>query len=261
MRAYEINRYLNSLISNLKVNTVDRVIYGDANRIVNGIAVCWMPYISSILYAKKCGANVMIVHEPTFYTHLDLDGCTPFLGSVETKKAIIDENQMTIIRCHDVWDAVPVTGVPFMWSKFLDLHELYAMAQYLHVYKIPVQSANEFAKNVARRTSSIGQDNIGVYGDLDRQVTKVGIGTGCISNVWNLYEMGADIVITVDDITRSWEVGEWCHDTGFPVIVVNHAVSEIPAMVSLSEHLKRKYPEQHVIYIDQKCSYETINCD
>lgn len=258
MRAIEISSYLNSLIDDLPDNTVDRVIYGDPDREVSGISVCWMPYIKTINESKRLGANVMVVHEPTFYTHRDLQGNTPFLNAVETKKKTIDENQITIIRCHDVWDAMPKLGIPFMWAKFLGLGKPYKTKKFLQVYKIAEQTAEKFAKNICRRTSVLGQETIGLYGYQNRVVSKVGIGTGCICDPWELYKMGADIVIVADDIMRSWEVGEWCNDTGFPAIVVNHAVSELPAMASLSALLAERFPETDVYNIPQKSSYMTI---
>ena len=258
MRAIEINLFLNSLIGDLPENTVDRVIYGDPDREVSGISVCWMPYIDTIKEAKRLGTNVMVVHEPTFYTHWDLQGKTNYSDAVSVKKKNIDENQITIIRCHDVWDAMPQIGIPFIWGKFLGLGEPYKVGKYLLVYKIAHQKAIEFAKRIVRVTSVLGQEAIGFYGDQNRIISKVGIGTGCICDPWDLYKMGADIVISVDDIMRSWEVGEWCNDTGFPVIVVNHAVSEIPAMSSLSDLLVNKFPKLKIINIPQQSSYMTV---
>lgn len=258
MKAIEINLYLKSLISDLPENTVDRVIYGDPDREVSGISVCWMPYIDAIKESKRLGTNVMVVHEPTFYTHRDLQGDTAYLDAVSAKKKIIDENQITIIRCHDVWDIMPQMGIPFIWGRFLDLGEPFKIKEYLHVYKIAPQKAIEFAKRIVKMTSVLGQEAIGFYGDPNRKVTKVGVGTGCICDPWDLYRMGADIVIVVDDMMRSWEAGEWCNDTGFPAIVVNHAVSEEPAMSSLTDLLKKRFPGLKIINIPQKSSYMTV---
>ena len=48
MKAIHINERLNGLIENLRTDTVDRVIYGDPEREVTGIAVAWMPYLETI---------------------------------------------------------------------------------------------------------------------------------------------------------------------------------------------------------------------
>jgi hypothetical protein len=258
MRAMEINSYLKSLVGDLPENTVDRVIYGDTDREVSGISVCWMPYIDTIKEAKRLGTNVMVVHEPTFYTHWDLQGKTDYSDEISVKKKIIDENQITIIRCHDVWDTMPQVGIPFGWGRFLRLGEPLCINKYLHIYKIAPQKAIEFAKGIVKMTSVLGQDAIGFYGDPNRTVTKVGIGTGCCGKPWDFYKMGADIAIVVDDIMRAWEAGEWCNDTGFPAVVVNHAVSEVPAMSSLADTLIKRYPELKVMHIPQKCSYLTV---
>ena len=45
MKAIDINRQLLALVEDLqKEKTVDRVICGDADAEVEGIAVAWMPY-------------------------------------------------------------------------------------------------------------------------------------------------------------------------------------------------------------------------
>ena len=72
MRAKEIVAYFRQFTTKLE-KSVDRVIIGDPDREVRAIAVCFMPFREAIEKAIAAGANVMVVHEPTFYAHLDLD--------------------------------------------------------------------------------------------------------------------------------------------------------------------------------------------
>jgi hypothetical protein len=74
----------------------------------------------------------------------------------------------------------------------------------------------------------------------------------------DLYELGADLAVTVDDIARAWVIGEYCHDTGNPLIVVNHGVSEACAMDSLAETL-RKLTDVPVHLIKQGASYREVS--
>ena len=45
----------------------------------------------------------------------------PDAGSSETvrKRAWLDEHYITIVRCHDVWDAIPDIGMPYAWGEYL----------------------------------------------------------------------------------------------------------------------------------------------
>ncbi len=263
MRAIEVNQHLNGLVPDLELSTatVDRVIYGDPDSEVTGIAVAWMPYRATIEHAKELGANLLVVHEPTFYHHWDLDGKDVDVPGLEEKKQAIDSAGITIIRCHDIWDALPGIGIPYAWGDFLGLGDPTTEELYYNVYAVPPQTAAEFAATVAKTTAPLGQPAVGLYGDPDCEVTSVGLGTGCISNPFRIYRMGADLAISVDDTVRAWVAGEWCHDTGKPLIVVNHCTAEEPGMVTLADHLRRTFPDTQVDHIPQGCSYQSIRPD
>jgi len=258
MKAIELNRYLNSQIKDLREKTVDRVIYGDPNAEVKEIAVAWMPYRKTIEEAKALGANLLVVHEPTFYDHWDLDGNLADIPETEAKKKFIDESGITIIRCHDVWDAFPEIGIPYAWGNFLDLGEPVKSIRFYNLYEIPEQPAAAFAQKVAAKTATLGQPSVGFYGNPDRTVKTVGLGTGCISNPFKIYELGADLAISVDDVVRAWVAGEWCQDAGNPLLVVNHCVSEDPGMATLTGYLKEILPDIPVTHIRQKCTYTPV---
>jgi putative NIF3 family GTP cyclohydrolase 1 type 2 len=260
MRAIEVNHHLNSLIPDLNLpnKTVDRVIYGDPEREVAGIAVAWMPYRVTIERAREVGANVLVVHEPTFFDHWDLDGKLADIPEAADKRDLIDSAGLTVIRCHDIWDALPDIGIPYAWGDFLELGKPSKTERYYNVYEVPEQAAAEFAAKVASKTAPLGQPGVGFYGDPEAQVTSVGLGTGCISDPFRIYAMGADLAISVDDVVRAWVAGEWCQDTGKPLLVVNHCVAEEPGMVTLAEHLRKTFPGLPVTHIPQQCTYRSI---
>lgn len=257
MKTREINDYLLSLVADLPHPSVDRIIYGDPEAQVTGIAVAWMPYRETIRQAAALGANLLVAHEPTFYDHWDLDGKAPLPGT-EDKKALLDAYGITVIRCHDVWDALPGEGIPFAWGRFLGLGEPVRSERYYNLYEVRSQAARDFAGQVAARTASLGQPTVGFYGDGDRIVRTVGVGTGCISDPFELYRMGADLAVSVDDVVRAWIAGEWCRDHGNPLVVVNHAVTEEPGMASLARHLAAAFPSMKVTHIRQGCSFVSI---
>jgi putative NIF3 family GTP cyclohydrolase 1 type 2 len=258
MRAIEINQHLNGLIPDLPANTVDRVIYGDPEAEVRGIAVAWMPYRKTVEQARATGASVLVVHEPTFYDHWDLQGKNVGLSGVEEKKRLITEGGITIIRCHDVWDAMPEIGIPFAWGRFLELGTPTRSVRHYNLYSVAPQPAMSIAKRIAEKTASFGQPMVGFYGDPNRTVATVGVGTGCISDPFTLYNLGADLAVSVDDVVRAWIAGEWCQDSGNPLVVVNHCVSEEPGMATLAEYLTKSFPGIKVTHLRQGCTYRTV---
>jgi putative NIF3 family GTP cyclohydrolase 1 type 2 len=256
--AAELNAYLTGLVSDLPAQSVDRIIHGDPERLVRGIAVAWMPYASTLHQAASLGANVLVVHEPTFYDHWDRQERMAASPEADEKRRLIDSLGLTIIRCHDVWDAMPEVGIPYAWGSFLGFGEPLHGVRHYNVYAVPEQTARTLAADVAARTAGLGQGCIGLYGDPDRVVGKVGVGTGCISDPWRMYDLGADLAISVDDVVRAWIAGEWCRDTGRPLLMVNHAVSEEPGMVSLARYLATALPGMPVTHVAQGCSYMAV---
>lgn len=243
-------------------NTVDRVIAGSPVAEVHAVAVCWMPFSSALRDAAARGANVVIAHEPTFYDHWETRPDRwdrRFSEERAAKEALIQELGLAIVRCHDVWDAFPDIGVPDEWGSFLGLGALVAQSRYARVYDLPEAiPAREVAHLIAKRTALRGQKTLGLYGDPERMVKRVGTGTGCSSDPRDLIALGADLTVSVDDILRAWILGEWANDTGTPVVMVNHGVSEAVAMDSLARKVRELCPGVPVEVIDQGCSYQEI---
>ena len=178
--ARELNEALHGLWPHCDpAKTVDRVIAGDPEQSVTGIAVCWMPYSATLREAARLGVNTVVAHEPTFYDHFELrnsPGHPRLAVAKNEKEQLIAELGLTVIRCHDVWDAIPEIGVPFRWGAFLGLTELVRSQRYLNVYRVARQSASEFARNFEGRTARAGQKTVEFYGDPERPVELIGIG-------------------------------------------------------------------------------------
>lgn len=244
-----------------RAKTVDRVIVGDPFAEVVGVGVCWMPYTAAIREARALGANVVVTHEPTFYDHhewRESPGHPRLREAARAKREAIEALGMAVIRCHDVWDAIGGIGVPFEWGRFLGLSELVASRRYLNVYAVEARSALAWAEALAAKTAAAGQRTVESYGDPDRLVRTIGVGTGCYSDALELYDLGADLAVTVDDIARAWIIGEFCHDEGHPLVVVNHGVSEDCAMDSLARTVRDILPGVPVHLVRQGASYREV---
>lgn len=128
LSAADVNNYLRSLCD-VKEPSVDRVIIGDPTTPVKKIGTCWTPCWETLKTTVSKGINTLIVHEPTFYHHWDLDvknesylsGDSPaqkyYSALRDDKIAWVNKNSLVIIRCHDVWDKKSETGIPFALGK------------------------------------------------------------------------------------------------------------------------------------------------
>ena len=70
--ARDLNAYLRSLVE-VDEPSVDKIIVGNPDTGISKIGCAWMPYWSTLKEARAKGVNTLVVHEPTFYAHWDLD--------------------------------------------------------------------------------------------------------------------------------------------------------------------------------------------
>ncbi|HSA96846.1 MAG TPA: Nif3-like dinuclear metal center hexameric protein [Acidobacteriota bacterium] len=252
--------------------SVDRLVIGDPAAEVAAIGTCWLPYWDTCRQAVGEGINLLVVHEPAFYTHWDLDEKSPdlfgasaagreaYLETVGKKKAWVLEHRLAIIRCHDALDKIGGWGVPFAFGEALGFRagDIVRSRPYYNVYRVEPRPAAEVAGAIARRLAPFGQPGVAFYGDRDRVVGTVGVGTGCYCDPIEFMDLRPDLFIALDDVVRTWTQTVYARDTGHPLVVINHGTSEEAGMRALSEFLKKTYPGRRVVHYPQGCGYEWV---
>lgn len=267
----DVAAHLRSIVA-VDEPSVDRIVVGDPGAAVTGIGTCWLPYRETCERAVRDGVNLLVVHEPTFYTHWDLDekspglfGASPagreaYLDAVEKKKAWILANELAVIRCHDVLDKVAGWGIPFAFGEALGFGagDIVRSRPYYNVYKVEPRPAAEVARAVAAKLAAFRQPGVAFYGDRDRVVGTVGVGTGCYSDPIEFMDLRPDLFIALDDVVRTWTQTVYARDTGHPLVVVNHGTSEEAGMRALAERLRTTFPGRKVVHYPQGCGYDWV---
>jgi putative NIF3 family GTP cyclohydrolase 1 type 2 len=263
--ALDLQNFLRTLYK-IEEPSCDRIIIGKPDTPIKKVVTIWTPYWKTLKQAKEAGANVLVVHEPTFYNHWDLDGDTDHLEAgeayeeaIEEKKAWIEENNMVIIRSHDVPDIMKETGIPFALGMALGFtnDDIISKKDYYNVYRIESETAGSLAGRIAKTLKDFGQPGVAFYGDADRKISSLGLGTGCICDPRAYAELGAEMHIAIDDTIRTWIQTTYSEDTGQPLVVINHGTAEDFGMELLSRLLKEKL-QVPVEHIRQGCSYRWI---
>jgi putative NIF3 family GTP cyclohydrolase 1 type 2 len=269
--AADIQEFLVSLVK-LPAKTVDRFIIGDPNIKVTKIGTCWMPYWETCKKAVESDVNLLVVHEPTFYTHWDLDEKEgdyynapeytkkQYLDLVEEKKKWILDHGLVIIRNHDTLDALKERGIPFALGQFLGYSndDIIRSRTYYNVYRIEKQPATKVAASIANKLKELGQPGVAFNGDPDRPVSSVGVGTGCICDPMDFADLNPDLFIAIDDVVRTWTQTTFATDSGRPLIVINHGTSEEMGMRMLNRIIKERFPDIETIHFNEGCSYKWI---
>ncbi len=167
---------------------------------------------------------------------------------------------MAIISCHDVSAQYPDIGIPLSWGKFLNLGDPVDGSGWLYVYDGKGISASEIAGKIAVRTAERGQPGVQFMGDHNRPVNRIALGCGAITPIERyLKELKADMAICSDDGINCRKYGTFSVDTGYPIVVINHAVTEDYGMTLMAEHLKKVFPGVSVHNIKQECLFKLIN--
>jgi len=271
LRAKDVAAYLRSL-EEVAEPSVDRIVVGDPETEIAHIGTCWLPYWETCRQAVRDGVNLLIVHEPTFYTHWDLDEKSPDLfgaspagkeaygKAVQTKKDWILGNKLVVIRCHDVLDKIGGIGIPQAFGRLLGFGsgDIIRSRPFYNVYRTAPKPAIEVARAIASKMIQVGQPGVAFYGDKNRTVDSVGVGTGCFSDPIEFMDLAPALFIAIDDVVRTWTQTVYAEDTGHPLVVVNHGATEEAGVRGLSEFLTKTYPERKVVHYPQGCGYEWV---
>lgn len=114
---------------------------------------------------------------------------------------------------------------------------------------------------IALRLSLFNQPGIAFYGDGNRIVKSIGLGTGAICDPVKFMHVEADMRIAIDDSVRTWTQTYFAEDTGNPLIIINHGTSEENGMKLFNAFLGNEFPDFEVVHFDQGCGYRWVMPD
>jgi putative NIF3 family GTP cyclohydrolase 1 type 2 len=222
--------------------TVDTFKAGDPNTPVTGIATTMMATLDVLQRAAASGHNLIITHEPTFYTHedattdLEKDRDPVYLA----KQTFIREHHLVVWRFHDHWHQRNPDGIrvgvlrALGWEKFTN-------ATNANVFDLPEMTLAALADTLKER---LDVRAMRVIGDSGARIRRVGLSEGYGSPTNNRHLMqfnGVDVLIIGEQ--REWETIEYADDAIMAkqqkgLIVLGHIPSEQPGMEECARWLK-----------------------
>lgn len=159
-------------------NGCDDYKCGNPEEECTGIVVALTPTIKVIKKAIELNANLIIVHEPTFYTSLDGDWNQNFKNSVyEEKIKLLDEHHIVIWRDHDHMHANQPDSIFTGVLKYLGFEGKFKYdtntGGFPH-YIIDVGGIS--LRELCRKyIETIGMNGIRYIGNLDMTVNKIAL--------------------------------------------------------------------------------------
>lgn len=154
--------------------TCDLLITGDWDCETTGIVTTFMATVDVICDAVAKGANLIITHEPTYFTHSDQTDWLQEDPTYLRKQRLIEENQINIWRFHDHMHRTQPDLIYDGLNKELGW-ESYSLPEKRHCYHIPsttVEALSAFFKE------KLDVEAIQIVGDKETRVERVGILVG-----------------------------------------------------------------------------------
>jgi putative NIF3 family GTP cyclohydrolase 1 type 2 len=234
-----------------RTQTVDNIIAGSGATTVKGIATTMMATLEVIQAAAAAGKNMVITHEPTFYSHQDTTDALKDDPAYQFKAAFIRDRDVVVFRFHDHWHARRPDGIAIGMMKELGW-EKYADADNPRQFSFPGTRLADLARQLETRLKSktvrvVGRPNMPVK----RAVASWGYYTFAPPNL-PLARPDVDVLIVGE--TREWETVEHAQDLiasgkAKALIVLGHVPSEQSGMKYCAEWLKEFITEVPVEFV------------
>jgi len=227
----------------------DTVKGGDIATQVTGIACTFMSTLDVIQRAHQAGANLVISHEPTWWS--DPDTLTDQVLDeplYRLKRDFIEKNHLVVCRQHDHWHLVRPDPFSTIQIKLLGW-EKYAMTPGARNYKFPPTAVKALAANIAARLES---RSVRIIGDPEQIVTTVGRGSHTLDG--NMRGLTGDAEAIIVSEAREVDSIEYVRDLNASgkkkaMILVSHQTGEETGMTAFTEWLPTILPGMKVVNI------------
>lgn len=234
-----------------RATTVDNVIAGDPNIPVTGIATTMMSTLDVVQRAAAAGKNLVITHEPTFYSHQDTTDQLKDDPTYRFKADFIQKHQMVIFRFHDHWHARQPDGIALGMARELGW-EQNAVPGNQRQFVFPETPLARFAQQIQARLKI---RTMRVLGDPKLPIRRVFASWGYASEFPGIPQFAApNVDLMIAGEAREWELVEYAQDSitagnQKALILLGHVVSEQAGMKYCAEWLKPLIPEVPIEFI------------
>ena len=224
-----------------RADTVDRIVAGDPDTAVRGIAVTMMATLDVLRRASAADCNLVVTHEPTFYDHFEKAEALANDDLVHAKRAFIEQHRQVVFRLHDHWHLRSPDGIDTGMQQALGWARN-TVAGKPGEFAFPAAPLRDFARTLATR---LGADSMRVLGDPALPVRRVAARWGYAGWGPELRALAArdDIDLLVVGEAREWELVEYMQDrvdngARRALIVLGHVASEQAGMQACADWLR-----------------------
>ena len=237
----------------LPERTVDTFKAGDPNTRVKGIAVTMMATLDVLKRAAARGDNLIITHEPTFYSHRDTTGILekendPVLAA---KQKFIADHGLVVWRFHDTPHAMQPDMIASGMIRALGWDNRRSSASPT-AFDLPSTTLAALARTMSARLNARA---VRIVGNPDARISKVAFTQGFVAFPANRHAFQSaklDALIIGED--HEWETIEYIADAVSAgqikgMIVLGHIPSEQAGMEEVARWIRKFVTEVPVQFV------------
>lgn len=240
--------------------TVDTFKSGNPDDKVTGIAVSMFADMATLRKAVEHHCNLIIVHEPTFYNHLDKTDFLEIDPVYEKKIAYINEHKLIIFRFHDHWHQTVPDGIYMGMIKKLGWKDNQYNNSLLY-FKFEDQTVAEFAQKLQEKLKG---SQLRIVGNPQMHMTNVALSVGAPGSQSHLnFLQDGFTELLVAGEAPEWETYEYVLDAsmlGFKkaAIFTGHIASEEAGMDYCAQWMKTFVKDIPVVYLENGSSFWSV---
>jgi len=229
--------------------TVDTLKTGVKEQKVTGIVTSMFATLTVIRKAIELKANFIIVHEPTFYNHLDETSWLDNDPVYEFKRSLLDEHGIAVWRNHDYVHSLKIDGVQAGVVKELGWEKYYKQNSVLN---LPETTLGNLITHIKTKMSVPA---LRYVGDLSQKASKILLMPGAAggkTQIEMLMQEKPDVLICGE--SPEWETPEYvrnANEMGVKrgLIVIGHSASEEGGSEFMAEWVRTTIPGLPVFHI------------
>ena len=252
MKAFEIMEDLFSLSNPLwSEQTCDTLKAGDPNMEVTKVAVSMFATVDIVRQARDWGAQLLIVHEPTYYNHWD--NHTDDFFEAE-KRRLIEQSGLTIYRFHDHPHCTDPDIITTGEIQYLGLDCTLEKTDVFDLTRLHLNTPmtpRQLAKHIEDK---LGIAHVRIAGAADVPCTCLSLMVGTPGGLEDELRNPKSEIILTGEICE-WGLGEHVRDAaqlGYhkAILVLGHIGSERDGMKYTAQILKERQPQLDVRYFE-----------
>jgi putative NIF3 family GTP cyclohydrolase 1 type 2 len=240
--------------------TVDTFKAGNPEDMVSGIAVCMFADMKVLREAVAAKCNLIITHEPLFYSHLDETKTLTDDPVFQEKMKYILDHQLIIWRFHDHIHKTNPDGIYAGMMDMLGWRNNRTDSSMIR-YRFERIKLVDFVQKLKQKFPG---SSMRVVGNPDSYVSNVALSVGAPGSSYHLKllkEKKIDLLIAGE--SPEWETYQYAYDAQLQgrtkaVIFLGHINSEAAGMDYCARWMKGFIPKSvNIQYIKNESSFKT----